>query len=273
MACLTYPTPKEAGFLTARQCLALDGGWVVIYDRTLKGPAEFHAAWKPKGAKGPVDARYSPESTKRYILLYRADPDECRTWAVPGKWVGTDNLGEAKRWLVAIASGDDPAGVLPVADGSLLGGLNQRQFLFCQHVLCGKPHAEAYRLAGYKSQKPNDDAAKLVKNSSIARYLELQRAKAVKRFTLTKEEMLVWLVEVKDTPAGAIDKMHPLCEEYTDKPDEKKVKMPGKMPAAKTIIEIMGWSERDVANDKQAEGVKAIASVLKEMVTERIKRS
>lgn len=249
--------------MTARQCLALDGGWVVLYDRSKHGPKEMHKAWKAG------DERFSPEATGRYVLLYRPDPDECRTWATPGRFFGTALLGEAKKLVVSISLGADPDGVLPVADGAVMGGLNQRQFIFCQQILSGKEPPEAYRLAGYRSKRPHEDGSKLLHNPQVTRYLQQQRGIAVKKFTMGREDVLAYLQEVAETPAGAVDKNHRLCQEYTDKPDEQKIKMPGKVDALKTINAMMGWDVKDVAADKQAEGIKAVAEVLRGMVAKR----
>jgi phage terminase small subunit len=239
---MKYPRPKEPGLIDAKVCAALDAGWVCIYDRTKGGPKEFEAAAKA-GNKA-----FTRAATQRYVLLYRPAPDESRTWAKPGKWVGTAKLGEARQWQVAICAGEDERGVLPVADGAQLGGLNHRQFVYCQYRLQGKSQAEAYTLAGYKSKTPAVEACVLEKNPNISKYLEQHRAKEIKAYTKSKEEMLVWL----DAMMEAVD--------------EDRIKPEHQLTAADKIIKMKGWNEADKAMDKQAAAIAAMAQILKEQM-------
>jgi phage terminase small subunit len=242
---MKYPRPKEPGLIDAKVCAALDAGWVCIYDRTKGGPKEFEAAAKA-GNKA-----FTRAATQRYVLLYRPCPEEARTWVTPGKWVGTAKLGEARQWQAAICAGDDERGVLPVADGTAMGGLNHRQFAYCQLRLTGKTQAEAYKLAGYTGKNPDSDACNLEKNPRISKYIELHRAKEVKAYTKSKEDMLVWLDEMMEAV------------------DEDRIKPEHQLTAADKIIKMKGWNEADKAMDKQAAAIAAMAEVLKQNLAKK----
>lgn len=232
-----YPHSKEKGFVCAQYCAALDGGWVVVYDRRKGGPVELAAAPEAK--------------TKRYVLLYRAEAEEVRAWAQPGRWVGLASIGEARKRLVAICAGDDPAGVLPVADCTALGGLNQRQFLFAQlHMTRTMSDADAYVKAGYKSKSPAQEASALLATQKVQDYLAQARGVTLKKFTMTKLDILGYCQQVMMTPVGEVDASHFLCQESVETEDSTKLKMPGKLDAAKIIVDVMGWNEKD-ANDKK----------------------
>ncbi len=262
---MKYPRPKEPGYVDASYCEALDGGWLVIYDRQKGGPAEFDAAVKA-GNKA-----FERGNTGRYVVLYRPDPDEVRTWAKPGRWVGTAKLGEARKWSVAIAKGDDDRGVLPVADGALLGGLNQRQFLYAQlRLSTDKSQAECYVLAGFKSKTPSADAQKLEKKSSFIQYMERHRSVAVKKFTLTRDEFLADLQQVWQKPVGEIDETSQYAQEVEYKPDgSKRVKTVPKSWAGDTIKDMLGWGEQEKALDKMAVAIQAAGGVLKDLILKK----
>ena len=248
----------EAGLLVARPCSLLEAGWVCVFDRRKGGPVEF------EGAKG-----FELSQTKRFVVLYRAAPDESRTWKQPGKWVGTEDLGEARRWAEVIAAGDDKHGVLPVPDPGVMAGLNQRQFLYCQYRLDGKTQAEAFTLAGYKAKDAYAGASEVEANPKVSQYLASKRTAVEAKFEMSRDELLLWHKRVMDTPIGDIDEKHSLCQEYKVTGGEiasVSYKMPPKMEAAKEIKVIMGWDKSEKEKEKREADVEAIATVLRGMV-------
>lgn len=248
MANTTYPKPKEAGYVTSRGCTALDGGWIVVYERARRGPRELEEVVKA-GHK-----QYAAGTMPPYVVIYRADPDDCRTWLPEtlGKFVMCSTKRQALETMVKLVAGDDPNGILPVADGARLGGLNQRQFLFCQSVLSGMKPEEAYKVAGYKSKTPSDHAFKLAEKSDVKRYLEQGRTKQLKKFTMTKEDLLAYQQEILETPAGEVTADHRLCQEFRPGSEDEapSIKMPSKDNASKLIVDVMAWNK--TASDQSA---------------------
>ena len=123
---------------------------------------------------------------------------------------------------------------------------NSRHEKFAQLVAAGASASEAYRSIGGKGSKnANVHSARMMANDSIlARITELKQAAAAQvEFSLIDAMNLI--KEIIETPVGAVDKNHRLCQEYSETVGESsssiRFKMPDKLSALEKLIRIKGW--------------------------------
>lgn len=142
-----------------------------------------------------------------------------------------------------------------------MGVTNDKQREFCRLLAGGKSKAEAYRDA-YKSKGSAKTcsacAVKLLKNASVAAYLESLREEVKEADIADRQEILRFLTRILRTPVGGVDEDSDLCQEVTYGDQKKTVKMPSKITAVQEINRMMGHYEPE----KVETTVSVVGSVL-----------
>jgi hypothetical protein len=82
----------------------------------------------------------------------------------------------------------------------------------------------------------------------MAAYIKGERRKAAEANQLERWELVGYLCRVLKTPVGSVDEMHELAQEVVrdeiaDEVARTKIKMVGKMEAAKQLAQMLGWNE------------------------------
>jgi phage terminase small subunit len=162
-----------------------------------------------------------------------------------------------------------------------MSGLNDKQRKFCELVVAGRPAGRAYQEAGYMVRSDavaDQSASRMLRNVKVVKdHLFELREKAAEAAAMTHAEMVAFLSNVIRTPIGQVDENNPLCQEWVkeeideaavaeddgEQPDlfggeamvttkrikdgvpvnRVRIKMVGKMDAAKTLIGVMGWNK------------------------------
>ena len=136
--------------------------------------------------------------------------------------------------------------------------LNTRDEEFCRLVTVGgKSDTEAYRLAGFKGKHADKRAAELRGRQGIqARIAEIKRENT-EIFRLSREQVLNFLADVIETPIADVNEKHRLAQEVTyGKAGEiEKLKMPGKIEAARLAGQWCGWEKGTVAANRAADAL------------------
>jgi phage terminase small subunit len=123
------------------------------------------------------------------------------------------------------------------------GKINPRQEQFCQNYAeCGNA-SKAYRDAYKGALGAGVSAFHLLKNPKIQKRIEEITGETAKRNDISKDELLAWWMEVRDTPVGEIDQDHPLAQEVTVGDSGIKIKMPSKERAMMEIARLTGAYE------------------------------
>jgi len=128
--------------------------------------------------------------------------------------------------------------------------VNIRQERFCEFVASGMTGTEAYLQAGWKCNRDaaRASAAETLAKPSIKERIAEIRAKDSQKSEYKRADMVRYLVAVLQTPVGEIDANSPLVQEFTidtigEATIRKRVKMMGKIEAARLLVDIMGWKE------------------------------
>ncbi len=155
----------------------------------------------------------------------------------------------------------------------LVDGQQER---FCQLMADGRYsgrscYAQAFGCENEASARTG--AWRLLTKVDITDRIDWLKKQALKGWTCEKEEVMRMLYHAVVTPVGYVDEESPLAQEVTrdliekgeDAPDvlKVKVKMPGKVEAAKLLAQMQGWEKpqvdaRDKAIDAMAEMVRMI---------------
>jgi len=61
--------------------------------------------------------------------------------------------------------------------------------------------------------------------------------------SMTKQQLLEYLVDVLKTPAGDVTDGHKLCQSYKHTESERSIKIPDKLRAAELMAKMCGWNE------------------------------
>lgn len=124
---------------------------------------------------------------------------------------------------------------------------SERDELFCQFVALGKSAAQAYRLAGGESEYSNRRAADLRTKQDIQERIKELMEEVRQTFEFTREDLLNFYRETIITPVGSVDETSRLAQEVTTTCNadgtSKKVKMVGKIDAARELSKMLGWYE------------------------------
>jgi len=92
---------------------------------------------------------------------------------------------------------------------------NHRRELFAQGVARGWAYARAYAEAGYVGKDAADGGKHLMLNAEVrARVAELKEQAAVET-VFGMQEAMRFLIEVIETPVGAVDQHSRICQEWT----------------------------------------------------------
>lgn len=137
----------------------------------------------------------------------------------------------------------DPTQPLPCA----------RKEKFAQLVAHGANYSEAYAAAGYKPHGQN--AGRLIKNDVILRRIEQIRSEAAENARMKKADLIEFLEAAIKTDVGSVDEKSRLAQEVTTETLgkgvlRKKVKMVGKMDAAKLLAVLTGWNAPEKVEHK-----------------------
>lgn len=258
------PFAADVGYVDGRAVTSALGGWVVVYDRQAKGPEEFERAVAAK-----IEG-FTVKDTRRFILMHRPS----------GKWVGRDTLEAA--WAAvnqlvpssyqpttqparATVAALDIEGELEVVREEL----NDRQIKFVHALLDRqqpRSRAEAYLSAGYRSSQPAKEAHGCLQLPAVARYYKLLVQEQEEKAWLGYSEWQAFLADVVRTPAGMVTKDSPLCQEYRDTEDGTVIKLPDKLAAGKEVAASRGWNKGDMAAQKSAEAVAALATLMRDVM-------
>ena len=114
------------------------------------------------------------------------------------------------------------------------------------------PSTDAY-LAAYPRCRTRDSArtglTRLAAKPWVQEYLRQHRAEVVARITseviASRRETLEFLTAVIRTPAGAVDALSSLCQQFKETPRVKQIRMPKKLRAVARVCEMMGWTAQD----------------------------
>lgn len=134
---------------------------------------------------------------------------------------------------------------------------------FCQaYVETDKP-GEAYKRAGYTGAGAEQSAAALLKNPNIsARILSIRKENAALA-KIGKERAIEILCDIVMTPIAKINEHHYLAQELTVDKNGRRIKMPGKMDALKTLGQWCGFETGTEAENKAADALGVMARVRK----------
>lgn len=127
-------------------------------------------------------------------------------------------------------------------------GLSTQQRRFCELFLSGQPAARAYRLAGYDCapETSHTNSIRLLKNPSISKHLEKERARLATVSGVEREHLVQYLVRAIFTPISEIGPECDLCQEHHVEENEfgtkTRSKSVSKLEAAKQLCAIMGWN-------------------------------
>lgn len=149
---------------------------------------------------------------------------------------------------------------------------NAKHEAFAQGVAGGEAAGAVYArvYAGAGAATAASRGPRLLKRPEVhARVAELQEAGAA-GCVFTLQRTLEYLVEILETPAGAVDERHRLCQEVQESTTRTgttvKVKMPGKLEALEKLIKLRGWYQPDKVEHAAAAGVsRAVAEALEEL--------
>ena len=89
---------------------------------------------------------------------------------------------------------------------------NIRYERFCQGVVSGLSHSEAYRQAGYGQKDVDGNAARLIVKDNIASRIAEIRAENAAKCEMSKEEYRRYLIGAMRTPAADIGPHHQFCQ-------------------------------------------------------------
>lgn len=127
-------------------------------------------------------------------------------------------------------------------------GLNSRQEAFAQLVASGMPATPAYIEAGYKvsTKVAGTNGPRMLDFAGVAARIKELRAKASENSEYKRADLVKLLVSVLQTPVGNVDEKHVLAQDVTsdtigEATIRKRVKMMGKIEAARLLVDMMGW--------------------------------
>lgn len=142
---------------------------------------------------------------------------------------------------------------------------NDRDELFCRYVVSGKTDTEAYRLAGFTGKHADKRAAEVRGRQGIKDRIAQMRKENEEAFRLTKEQVLNFLADIIETPIGAVTPDHKLAQEigFSNEGGMTKLKMPGKIEAAKLAGMWCGWEKGNQAENKAADAAASMAEAIR----------
>jgi len=120
---------------------------------------------------------------------------------------------------------------------------NSRHEKFCQLVAAGSSASAAYIQSGYDSKDPNVHGPRLMANDRINNRINELKRESVEKCRISKGQLIDYLVDVIQTPAGEVSRDHKLCQGYKDTEVSNEIKMPDKLKAAEILCKLTGWNE------------------------------
>jgi hypothetical protein len=113
--------------------------------------------------------------------------------------------------------------------------------------------SEAYANCGFKAHGGN--ARRLSQNELILSRIEQIRSEAAEKARMKKTDLIDFLESVIKTDVGSVDEKSRLAQEVTTETLgegvlRKKVKMVGKMDAAKLLAVLTGWNAPEKVEHK-----------------------
>ncbi len=124
--------------------------------------------------------------------------------------------------------------------------MNVRQERFAELVATGVPAMRAYAEAGYSNRGKNaqGNASALIENHGVKARIAEIRAKTSAKLDLKREDLARHLMAVVMTPIGKLDANSPMVQEFViDREGRTRMKMIGKIEAARLLCDMMGWRE------------------------------
>lgn len=137
----------------------------------------------------------------------------------------------------------DPTQPLPCA----------RKEKYCQLRAVGQNMSEAYANSGFKPHGGN--ARRLSQNELILSRIEQIRSEAAENARMKKADLIEFLESAIKTDVNSVDEKSRLAQEVTTETLgkgvlRKKVKMVGKIDAAKLLAVLTGWNAPEKAEHK-----------------------
>lgn len=135
-------------------------------------------------------------------------------------------------------------------------GLSVQQRRFADFYLIGKPAGRAYEMAGYAVEGGTADsnAWRLLRNEKVSAYVREMRRRAAESAMMEREELVGFLCSVIRTAPDDVSGGSPLAQEFQTEETEigsrTKVRMVGKIEAAKQLAQMLGWNEPEKAEVK-----------------------
>jgi hypothetical protein len=120
---------------------------------------------------------------------------------------------------------------------------NPRWEKFAQAIVEGHRQYRAYEKAGFalRGLRACGGAERLLKNPTVmARIVELRDEKMV-AYRMSRRDVLNYLVDVIQTPAGQVKEGDRLCHSYRHTDRLRSASMPDKLKAAEMLAKICGW--------------------------------
>ena len=192
-----------------------------------------------RGGFGPAT---SPKRTGPALALHAARPAaRAKAETVPTPYQPTRNRRGMSCARFRTAQGGYYCRMKP---------LNSRQEKFAQLVASDVPATPAYIEAGYKvsTKVAGTNGPRMLVFAGVAARIKELRARESEKSEYKRADMVRFLVAILQTPVGDIDANSPLAQEITtdtigEATIRKRVKMMGKIEAARLLVDIMGWKE------------------------------
>jgi hypothetical protein len=120
---------------------------------------------------------------------------------------------------------------------------NPRWEKFAQGMAAGQRQYQAYEGAGFAARglTASNSAQRLLANPKVmARIAEL-RDEGMVSYQLERRELMDYLVDIIQTPAGQVKEGDRLCHSYRHTAQRRSTSMPDKLKAAEMLAKLCGW--------------------------------
>lgn len=121
--------------------------------------------------------------------------------------------------------------------------LNPRQERFCQLYAKKGNASAAYREAYDGALGAAQSGYALLRNPDVSARVAELHGEAAKKHEITRDELIAWWIEVRDTPVSEVDETHPLAQEVKRGDGTVSIKMPSKETAVKELARLTGAYE------------------------------
>jgi hypothetical protein len=106
--------------------------------------------------------------------------------------------------------------------------------------------SEAYLKSGYTTKNPDVCGAKLL--GKVGKRIDEIRVKSAELCRISKRELLEFLADAVQTPAGNVTSKDKLCQSIKITEQGTELKIPDKLKAAEMIAKMCGYNEPDELN-------------------------